>query len=85
MFLVYALLSVLISSVNTLEELLVFTGQLLTTNVVAVAVMLFVAYAVAISTFRRGLNPDNFVIPVESSLADTVTTAAALLALALIV
>jgi len=85
MFLVYALLSVLISSVNTLEELLVFTGQLLTTNVVAIAVMLFVAYAVAISTFRRGLNPDNFVIPVESSLADTVTTAAALLALALIV
>ena len=85
MFLVYALLSVLISGINTLEELLVFTGQLLTTNVVAVAVMLFVAYAVAISTFRRGLNPDNFVIPVESSLADTVTTAAALLALALIV
>jgi len=85
MFLVYALLSVLISGVNTLEELLVFTGQLLTTNVVAVAVMLFVAYAVAISTFRRGLNPDNFVIPVESSLADTVTTTAALLALALIV
>ncbi|HSQ53239.1 MAG TPA: magnesium transporter, partial [Acidobacteriota bacterium] len=61
MFLVYALLSVLISGVNTLEELLVFTGQLLTTNVVAVWVMLFVAYAVAISTFRRGLNPDNFV------------------------
>ncbi|MBN1784561.1 MAG: magnesium transporter [Candidatus Bathyarchaeota archaeon] len=85
MFLVYAILSVLISGVNTLEELLVFTGQLLTTNFVAVAVMLFVAYAVAISTFRRGLNPDNFVIPVESSLADTVTTAAALLALAFIV
>jgi len=85
MFLVYALLSVLISSVDTIEELLVFTGQLLTTNVVAVTVMLFVAYAVAISTFRRGLNPDNFVIPVESSLADTVTTAAALLALAIIV
>jgi mgtE-like transporter len=85
MFLVYALLSVLISGVNTLEELLVFTGQLLTTNFVAVAVMLFVAYVVAISTFRHGLNPDNFVIPIESSLADTITTAAALLALALIV
>jgi mgtE-like transporter len=85
MFLVYALLSVLISGVNTLEELLVFMGQLLTTNFVAVAVMLFVAYVVAISTFRHGLNPDNFVIPIESSLADTITTAAALLALALIV
>jgi mgtE-like transporter len=85
MFLVYAILSLLISGANTLNELLLFTGQLLTTNVFAVAIMVVVAYAVAISTFRRGLNPDNFVIPVESSLADTVTTAAALLALALIV
>lgn len=84
MFLVYAFLSLFISSASTLGELLIFAGQLLTTNVVAVTVMLFVAYAVAISTFRRGLNPDNFVIPVESSLADTVTTVAALLALALI-
>jgi mgtE-like transporter len=85
MFLVYALLSVLISGVNTLNELVIFTGQLLTTNVLAVAIMILVAFAVAISTFRRGLNPDNFVIPVESSLADTVTTAAVLLAMALIV
>ena len=84
MFLVYVLLSVLISGANTLNELLIFTGQLLTTNVLAVTIMVVVAYDVAISTFRRGLNPDNFVIPVESSLADTVTTAAALLALALI-
>ena len=85
MFLVYAILSVLISGVNTLQELLTFTCQLLLTNVFAVAIMMFVAYAVAISTFRRGWNPDNFVIPVESSLADTVTTAAVLLALALLV
>ncbi len=85
MFLVYALLSVLISGVNTLNELLIFTGQLLTTNACAVVIMVVVAFAVAISTFRRGLNPDNFVIPVESSLADTVTTAAVLLAMALIV
>ena len=84
MFVVYALLSMLISGGNTLSELLIFTGQLLTANVFAVAIMIVVAFAVAISTFRRGLNPDNFVIPVESSLADTVTTAAVLLAMALI-
>jgi cation transporter-like permease len=85
MFVVYALLSLLVSGGNTLSELLIFTGQLLTANVFAVAIMVMVAFAVAISTFRRGLNPDNFVIPVESSLADTVTTAAVLLAMALIV
>jgi cation transporter-like permease len=46
--------------------------------------MIFIAYSIAIFTYRRGLNPDNFVIPIESSLADTVTTAAILVALALI-
>jgi len=85
MFLVYVILSTVISGAKTLEELLIFTGQLLTTNVVAVVVMLFVAYAVAIYTFRRGWNTDNFVIPIESSLADTVTTAAVLIALTLII
>ncbi|MGW8289281.1 MAG: magnesium transporter, partial [Candidatus Bathyarchaeia archaeon] len=85
MFLVYATLSLFISGAITLSELLIFAGQLLAANVFAVAVMVVVAYAVAILTFRRGLNPDNFVIPIESSLADTVTTAAVLLALALII
>jgi cation transporter-like permease len=47
--------------------------------------MILIAYAVAIYTFRRGWNPDNFVIPIESALADTMTTAAVIIALALIV
>ena len=84
MFVIYVILSTLISGAKTLGELLIFTGQLLITNVFAVTIMLFVAYAVAIYTFRRGWNPDNFVIPIESSLADTVTTAAVLVALVLI-
>jgi cation transporter-like permease len=46
--------------------------------------MAVIAYTVAIYTFRRGWNPDNFVIPIESSLADTLTTAAIIIALALI-
>ena len=83
MFIVYVILSSVIIG-TTLGGLLIFMGQLLITNIFAVAIMVFVAYAVAIYTFRRGWNPDNFVIPVESSLADTVTTAAALVALALI-
>ena len=85
MFSVYAVLSLFTSGGTTLGELAVFTVQLLTTNVLAVAVMVFISFAVAIFTYRRGWNPDNFVIPIESSLADTITTAAALTALTLII
>jgi mgtE-like transporter len=85
MFMLYVVLASAISGTTALGELLIFTGQLLTTNVFAVAVMLFVAYAVAIYTFRRGWNPDNFVIPIESSLADTLTTAAVLIVLMFII
>jgi len=84
MFVLYSILSSFISGAKTLGDLTIFTSQLLTTNILAVSVMIFIAYAVAIFTFRRGWNPDNFVIPIESSLADTVTTAAILVALALI-
>jgi len=36
---------------------------------------------VAILTYRRGWDSDNFVIPIESSLADSITTISLLLAL----
>ncbi len=85
MFIVYVILSSVISGTTALVDLLNFTGQLLITNVLAVSVMILIAYAVAIYTFRRGWNPDNFVIPIESALADTMTTAAVIIALALIV
>ena len=85
MFIIYGVVSSVMSGAETLGEMMMFTGQLLTANIVAVSLMVFVAYAVAIFTFRRGWNPDNFVIPIESSLADTITTAAVLVALALLI
>ena len=85
MFIIYAIVSSVMSGAKTLGDVMMFTGQLLTTNILAVSLMVFIAYAVAIFTFRRGWNPDNFVIPIESSLADTITTAAVLVALALII
>jgi cation transporter-like permease len=85
MFVLYALLSVFVSGITTLDTLTSFTGQLLVTNIIAVSIMIIIAYAVAIFTFRRGWNPDNFVIPIESSLADTITTGAVLIVLALII
>jgi mgtE-like transporter len=84
MFVLYAILSTFGGGVKTIGNTIKFTLQLLTTNFLAISVMVFIAYAVAILTFRRGWNPDNFVIPIESSLADTVTTVAALTALAII-
>ena len=86
MFVAYAFLSVVISGTATLQELVKFTGQLLNNKrSCCVSIMAIIAYTVAIYTFRRGWNPDNFVIPIESSLADTITTAAIIISLALIV
>ena len=83
-FLFYSVISSLTSGVKTFGGILSFASQLLITNILAVSIMIIIAYTVAIFTFRRGWDPDNFIIPIESSLADTVTTAAVLVALALI-
>jgi len=85
MFMLYNIVSLFTTGILSPENFLLFSRQLLAINIIAVAVMLFIVYAVAVYTFRRGWNPDNFVIPIESSLADTVTTAAILISLALIV
>lgn len=85
MFTVYAFLSLNLIGATSLLVWALFWVQLLVTNVLAVSVMVFVSFAVAILTFRHGWNPDNFVIPIESSLADTITTAAALIVLMLVI
>ena len=85
MFIVYSLLALVIIGAATLGSFVVFTGQLLLTNVLTVSAMLIIAYAIAIFTYRHGWNPDNFVIPIESSLADTLTTASVIISLAFII
>jgi len=83
MFTLYSAISSFTSGTAAFH-LLRFTVQLVTTNILAVSVMVIVAYAVAIFTYRRGLDPDNFVIPIESSLADSITTVSLLAALSAI-
>ena len=85
LFVVYALSSLVIIGAPTHLDLIIFASQLLFINALAVSVMIIIVYTVAIFTFRKGWNPDNFVIPLESSLADTITTAAIILALTIIV
>ena len=64
-----------------LLETLRFAGVLYLTNILAVLSVVIIAFFVAILTFRKGLDPDNFVIPIESSLADTLTSLSLLVAL----
>ncbi len=57
---------------------------LLVANVIAVAAIILVSYLISILTFQKGLDPDNFVIPIESSFADSMTSIALLVALFLV-
>ncbi|MBN1244643.1 magnesium transporter [Candidatus Bathyarchaeota archaeon] len=84
MFIVLAVLSLSINSLFSLSSFLNLISILLIANVIAVSAIVLLSYAVSILTFKRGLDPDNFVIPVESSFADSVTSLALLAALILI-
>jgi len=83
-FVVYSVLSLVIHGIFTLSTFLRFTALLLTANLMAALSVIIVAYMVAVLTFQRGLDPDNFVIPIESSLADGITTISLLAALFLV-
>jgi len=67
-------------SLPALSNLLIV---LLVANLLACASIILVSYSISILTFKRGLDPDNFVIPIESSLADSLTSVALLLVLLL--
>lgn len=84
MFILFSFLSLSIHGTLTQRLFLRFTLLLLITNVIAVTAIVVISYAVAILTFKKGLDPDNFVIPVESVLADGITSIALLAALFLV-
>jgi len=85
MFTLYPMISFLTHRITALDDLMRFMAQLLVTNILAVSLIIIISYAVAIFTYRRGWDPDNFVIPIESSLADGITTVSLLIALTTIV
>jgi mgtE-like transporter len=83
MFLVLAVLSLILNGVFSLSASASLILLLLVTNIISVSTILMVSFGVSILTFKRGLDPDNFVIPIESTLADSVTSLALLVALLL--
>jgi mgtE-like transporter len=84
MFAVYSVLSLLIQGMFTSTSFLRFTALLFAANLMAASTIIAISFVVALLTFKRGLDPDNFVIPIESSLADSITTISLLIALAII-
>ena len=83
-FTLLALLSLVINQIFVLPNVTNFLLTIWVTNVIAVVAIVFVSYGVSILTFKRGLDPDNFVIPVETASAAIVTSAALLIALIII-
>jgi mgtE-like transporter len=84
-FVILAVLSLAINGVFSLTSFLSLITVLLIANLIAVTGIVLLSYSISISTFQKGLDPDNFVIPIESSFADSITTIALLVALLLII
>jgi len=84
MYVIFALISSIFQAPISFFAILRFIGLLIVTNIPASVFMTWIAFNAAIITFQKGLDPDNFVIPIESSLADTITTISLLTMLSLI-
>jgi mgtE-like transporter len=82
-FLVLALSSLAINRVSSLATVADVIAIIWISNVVAVFCIVLVSYSIAILTFRRGLNPENFVIPLETSFATIIMSTSLLITIVL--
>jgi mgtE-like transporter len=85
LFAVLGLLSLGINGIFSLQGVYRLLLVLFVSNIIAFSAIAILSYAISILTFKKGLDPDNFVIPVGSSLADSITTIALFVALILII
>ncbi|MGD0643543.1 MAG: magnesium transporter [Candidatus Bathyarchaeia archaeon] len=83
-FTVLAFISLAINRVFPLTSVFNFIVIIWLSNIIAVIGIVLLSYGISIQTFKRGLNPENFVIPVETSFATIITSTALLFALFLI-
>ncbi len=84
LFVAMAVLSLSITGLFSFSAFLHLISVLLVANIIAVATIVLLSYGVSILTFKKGLDPDNFVIPIESSFADSAMTVSLLIALLLV-
>lgn len=71
LFTVYAFIAGTMYGFDDFGELLAVVWW---TNLLVIPVIALISFGVGIITYNRGLDPDNFVIPFETSLADSLTT-----------
>ncbi|MGB9694272.1 MAG: magnesium transporter, partial [Fervidobacterium sp.] len=81
MYFAYSVLALIIAGIFAPLNLLKFTFFLFTVNIIAASFIILISYSIAVITYQRGLDPDNFEIPIESSMADSITTISLLIAL----
>jgi mgtE-like transporter len=80
-FSLFALASGLVFGIDKAPPLLM---EVLTTNLIVVPLIVVISFGTAIITRRSGLDPDNFIIPIETSISDGLTTIGLLVAITLI-
>ena len=83
-FTILALISLIINHVFTFSGVASFLVIIWISNMITVMGIVLLSFEIAIVTFKRGLNPENFVIPVETSLSTIITSTALLIALLLV-
>lgn len=81
MFILYFLIVLLLKETFFNFNAISFLLKILATNLIAISFMILGVYLTAVLTFKRAWNPDNFVIPIESSIADAITTFSLLISL----
>ena len=83
-FLIFTILAVSALAINHVASpsgIVDVVAIIWVSNVITVIGIVVVSFGIAIFTFRRGLNPENFVIPLETSFATIITSTALLLTL----
>ncbi|MCW4023927.1 MAG: magnesium transporter [Candidatus Bathyarchaeota archaeon] len=85
MFVILAALALVFNGLFSVASFSNLALVLIVTNAVSVLAIVMVTFFVSLITFRKGLDPDSFVLPLLTALADSIATAALLLALFILV
>jgi mgtE-like transporter len=84
MFVVLGFLAPALSGTFSLSNIVSLLIILLLANLFAVTGIVLLSFGISILTFQRGLDPDNFVLPIESSFADSLMTISLLVSLVIV-
>jgi len=83
MFVLLAFMALVVHGTFTPVLFYEHVTTLLIANVIAVLIVVILSFAISILTFQKGLDPGNFVIPIETAFSASITTIAALVAVGL--